>query len=83
MTFGMACDLYDKGKYVVYGNYGSPIGNHFITSGPKLAYNFFNFLFLKSRAKTAIILQLRWNSIAEVTFITCCTTKLRNKQDSV
>ena len=66
VTFGMTCHLYDKGKYVVYGNYGSPIGNHFITSIPKLPQ----------------FLQLRWSSGTEVTVSACCTAKLQNKQNS-
>ena len=47
MTFGMAGDLYHRGKYVAYGIYGPSIGNHVVTCGPKLPYNsqFFFFFF--------------------------------------
>ena len=31
MTFGVACDLYHRWRYVVYGSYGTPIENHVIT----------------------------------------------------
>ena len=42
MTFGIARDLYRRGKGVVYGSYRPPVGNHvIITCGPKLSYNFF------------------------------------------
>ena len=48
MIFDMARDLYRRCKYIVYGSYGPPIGNHVITCGPKLPY----ILFLKSWTKT-------------------------------
>ena len=70
MTFGVARDLYRNRKYVDYGSYGPPIGNHVITSGPKLPYVFK--IVLKSWTKTAIVLQLRWSSGAKVTVIACC-----------
>ena len=56
MTFGVALDLYRRCKYVAYGEYGSPIGNHVITSRSKLPYIFFFYFFLKSWNKTALVL---------------------------
>ena len=41
MTFGAGRNLYRRCKYVVYGRYGPPIGNHIVTCGPKPPYKFF------------------------------------------
>ena len=49
MNSGMARDLYRRCKYVVYGRYGTPIGNYVITCEhflPLLAIHF-NLLFFK------------------------------------
>lgn len=46
MTFGMA--------QFGMARYEPPVGNHAITCGPELSYNFFIF-FVKSQTKTVIV----------------------------
>ena len=35
-TFGVGRNLYRRCKYVVYGSYSPPVGDHVITCEPKL-----------------------------------------------